>query len=169
MHSTRLQYEKYRPEDFALYAELMMHPEVMRYITGKPMTRAQAQRRFEQMMSDNASHPDTGWFAVYLRKPRMLVGLAKLVDFGNDQAEAGYALFPSFWGQGYASEILKTMMTLAARFSTFKRLIAVVSPENAASVRVLEKHGFSFHEAVMNNGDESHHYLAPLPIHVDNE
>lgn len=162
MISDRLTYTKYEPEDFEHYAALMMHDDVMRYITGKGLTRLAARERFKRVLKDNASHPETGWFAVHLLDTQDLIGLAKLVDFGAGRAEVGYALLPEYWGKQYASEILQTMIALAQRVQAFTSLIAVVSPDNPASIRVLEKQGFTYHEAAEKNGDLVHHYVAPI-------
>lgn len=162
--SSRLIYTKYKLENFDMYAQLMINEAVMLYITGKALTLEETKERFKRVMNDNASHPETGWFAVHVRETHELAGLAKLVDFGAGFAEAGYALFPEFWGKRYATEMLQTMIALAKRVPEFSRLIAVVSPENSASVRVLTKQGFVFHEALQKNGDWLHHYVAPMPL-----
>jgi len=80
------------------------------------------------------------------------------VDFGDHRAEAGYALLPAYWGQRYASEMLETMVALAKEVGEFDALIGVVDPENAASIRILEKQGFIFYESVPRDGETVHHY-----------
>lgn len=158
MDSDRLIFTRFQAAEFEHYAGLMMHPDVMRYITGEPLSQEQAAKRFQKVMKDNESRADIGWFGVYHKLDQSFVGLAKLVDFGDHRAEAGYALLPAYWGQRYASEMLETMVALAKEVGEFDVLIGVVDPENAASIRILEKQGFIFYESLPRDGETVHHY-----------
>ena len=63
-------------------------------------------------------------------------------DNAADELELGYIFAPSFWGQGFAGETLSAMMDYA-RSRRYRRLIARVHGDNAASDRVLIKHGWT--------------------------
>lgn len=52
-----------------------------------------------------------------------------------------YALRPSLWGRGLASELVPALLEYGFGACGLKRLVATVRPENRASVRVLEKSG----------------------------
>lgn len=156
--SDRLIFTRFQAAEFEHYAQLMMHPDVMLYITGEPLTREQAAQRFQKVMHDNESRADIGWFGVRLQEGQAFIGLAKLVNFGDKRAEAGYALLPEYWGYGYASEMLEMMVALAKKVDEFDALIGVVDPDNAASIRILEKQGFTFYEPVLKDGETVHHY-----------
>lgn len=55
--------------------------------------------------------------------------------------EIGYMLHPEYWDQGYGTETVRKLIESAAELG-LTGLTALTSPKNAASVRVLEKHGF---------------------------
>ena len=57
--------------------------------------------------------------------------------------ELGYWLGQPFWGQGYASEAAIGLRDAAHATGLFPRINARVLADNPASVRVLEKAGFS--------------------------
>jgi RimJ/RimL family protein N-acetyltransferase len=57
--------------------------------------------------------------------------------------DLGYAFFPEFWRNGYAYESARGTVDLA-RSRRMERIVAIVSPGNAASIRLLEKLGFAF-------------------------
>jgi RimJ/RimL family protein N-acetyltransferase len=59
-------------------------------------------------------------------------------------ADLGYAYFPAFWGQGYALEAAEATLLHGARKFGLRRVLAVVSTGNVASIRVLEKLGMRF-------------------------
>jgi RimJ/RimL family protein N-acetyltransferase len=53
-----------------------------------------------------------------------------------------YALFESFTGRGYATEMARAAIAWARSQPGFAEIVAGVDEVNAASVRVLEKLGF---------------------------
>ena len=63
------------------------------------------------------------------------VGTWRLPDFG-------YILHPDHWGQGLASEALVAFLAYVEARPDVPYLTADVDPRNAASIRLLEKHGF---------------------------
>jgi RimJ/RimL family protein N-acetyltransferase len=74
-----------------------------------------------------------------------LVGYCGLLDKevdGRPEVELVYAFLPSAWGRGYATEIAQALRGYAVGQLGLKRLIALIEPENEASVRVAERAGF---------------------------
>jgi ribosomal-protein-alanine N-acetyltransferase len=64
------------------------------------------------------------------------------IDLRPDQrGVTGYVLARAHWGRGYASEVLAGIVAIA-RALGLRGLSACVHPDNAASIRVLEKSGF---------------------------
>jgi RimJ/RimL family protein N-acetyltransferase len=57
--------------------------------------------------------------------------------------EVSYAFSPSAWGKGYATELVRISLAHAFGPLSAQEVHAFAKPENAASVRVLEKCGFS--------------------------
>lgn len=59
-------------------------------------------------------------------------------------ADLGYAYLPAFRGQGLAGEAGAAVLRHAAGKFGLRRVLAIVSPGNLGSIRVLEKLGFHF-------------------------
>ena len=57
--------------------------------------------------------------------------------------EVSYAFSPSTWGKGYATELVQASLAYAFGPLGVRDVNAFAKPENTASVRVLEKCGFS--------------------------
>lgn len=74
-------------------------------------------------------------------RPIGVCGLAKR-DFLDD-VDIGYAFLPQYGGQGYAYEAAQGVLAHARELG-LTRLVATVVPENAASIRLLEKLGLRF-------------------------
>jgi ribosomal-protein-alanine N-acetyltransferase len=70
------------------------------------------------------------------------VGMCGLLKRDNlPDPDIGYAFLPEYWGSGYAFEAAEATLHHGAGKFGLERIIAVVSPGNTASIRVLEKLG----------------------------
>jgi len=74
------------------------------------------------------------------------LGSCLLFNFNKDsrRAEIGYSLVPEHWSQGYLAEALPALIDHAFGPLGLNRLEADIDPDNAASKRVLERHGFRY-------------------------
>lgn len=68
--------------------------------------------------------------------------------------DIGYAYLPEYWGRGYAYEAADAVLKHAARKFALARVVAVVSPGNRGSIRVLEKLGMQFERMFSMSPDE---------------
>ena len=71
------------------------------------------------------------------------IGIEMHSDVERVSAEIGYWLGESVWGRGIATEALKAVTVEAFRRFEITRLYAVPFADHAASVRVLEKAGYT--------------------------
>lgn len=69
-------------------------------------------------------------------------GLASESDFGPETVEIGYTLDSAYHGNGYATEALTAIIEYLKTALGKKNFSASVDPDNAASIRVLERLGF---------------------------
>ena len=70
-----------------------------------------------------------------------------------EDADIGFALVPRFWGNGYAYESASAVMAFGKQVLGLKRIVAVTSPGNDRSVRLLEKLGLRFERMIRLSGD----------------
>ncbi|WP_448548070.1 GNAT family N-acetyltransferase [Thalassotalea fusca] len=76
------------------------------------------------------------------------IGLMFLHDANSPELERknihlGYLFKASTWGKGYASELLAGFVLWCEQQGNVGSLIGGVTPQNKASIRVLEKNGFN--------------------------
>lgn len=57
--------------------------------------------------------------------------------------EIGYILHPDYWGQGFATEALTAVIAHIFAYHPFEALRADIDPRNEASIRLLERLGFT--------------------------
>ncbi len=159
--SDQLIFNKLTNNDFALYAELTMNEDVMKFVTGTALTREKAKLRFQKVIDTNLASEDTGFFIVRKKDKDDFIGIVKLVQITDDQFEVGYMLLPEYWGKGYASEMVECMISLAKK-KQINEVIGIVDPENPASIRVLSKFGFQLYETGKFDGLEAAFYKLAL-------
>ncbi|HRB13514.1 MAG TPA: GNAT family N-acetyltransferase, partial [Vicinamibacteria bacterium] len=67
--------------------------------------------------------------------------------------DVGFAFLPAHWRRGYAAESAAAILAHGRHAFALKRIVAITSPDNVASIGVLEKIGLKF-EAVTRLGDD---------------
>lgn len=90
-----------------------------------------------------------GLYQVIVKESQELAGICGLIK--RDQfkdVDLGYAFLPEFRSQGYAFEAASAVRDYGQKTLGLPKLIALVSPANAPSIKLLEKLGFSFTETV---------------------
>lgn len=88
------------------------------------------------------------------------IGLCGLVKRqGLDNIDIGFAFLPNYEGKGYAYEAAQACMDYARNDLMIEKVIAIVSPGNEGSIKLLKKLGLSFEkEIVMSGNDHVHLY-----------
>jgi RimJ/RimL family protein N-acetyltransferase len=126
----------------AMFAAYAGDTEVTRFV-GWPRHRAATDTlAFVKFSEAEWDRWPVGPYLVELRADGRLLGGTGLAFETPDQATTGYVLAKYAWGQGYASEALHAMVTLAQRLGVV-RVSALCHPEHRASWRVLEKCDFT--------------------------
>lgn len=77
---------------------------------------------------------------------------------GHPDADLGFALLPEFRGQGLVTESARAVLADARDRLGLRRVVAFVSPGNAASVAVLTGLGFAFETLTALGGDPVEQY-----------
>jgi [ribosomal protein S5]-alanine N-acetyltransferase len=140
MKSQRLLYKKINKRDKTRYIHQVMTDNVMRYITGGGLSLEKAQKRFDEALAFSSSKRKFGIFTVWLKDTGEYIGLARLKLEEDRSVEIGYNLLEAFWGQGYGTEIGKTLMAFLKEIDCTD-IYALVEMENIASRKILENLG----------------------------
>jgi RimJ/RimL family protein N-acetyltransferase len=65
----------------------------------------------------------------------------------------GYAFLPPYWSQGYAFEAAAAVLADARDRLRLDRILAIVSPDNVSSIRLLERLGLRFEKTIRLKDD----------------
>jgi RimJ/RimL family protein N-acetyltransferase len=94
-------------------------------------------------------------YLVALRESGTPIGMCGLIRRpGLDDVDVGFAFLPAFRGQGYALESARAVLEHGMGTLGLTRVVAIVSPGNAPSVRLLEKLAFAFERRMKLPNDE---------------
>ena len=138
--TARLRLRPFTQKDLDDYAAMCADAEVMRHIgSGGAVARDIAWRQMA-LFAGHWSLLGYGMWALQERASGRLVGRAGYLDpEGWPGNELGWLLAREFWGRGVASAALVQFL----QHETTRPLTAHVVKHNAASIRVLEKAGFT--------------------------
>ena len=96
-----------------------------------------------------------GPYRVSLRDCDTAVGICGLFRRdGLDEPDIGYATLPEYCGRGYAHEACRAVVDHARTGLAIDRLIAIISPNNDASIGLIRKLGFEFERMHTMPGDD---------------
>ncbi len=144
----RLTLRPHTPPDFAECAAMWADPDVVRFIGGKPSTREESWSRLLRYAGHWAAM-DFGYWVVRETSSGRFLGDIGLSEFRREivpsiegTAEAGWVLVPTAHGKGYATEAVRAALGWYHDAFPARRTVCMISPENAASIRVAEKVGY---------------------------
>lgn len=143
LQTDRLLLEHFSFEDCEFILRLLNEPSFIENIGDKgvrDLEGARAYLRDGPMASYVAN--GFGLFRVGLKESGDCIGMCGLISREIlDDVDIGYGFLPEFWGQGYAFESAAAVMRYGREQLGFKRIVAVVSPGNTSSVKLLQKLG----------------------------
>lgn len=150
LETPRLLLRGHRATDLSAACALWQSPEVYRFITGEPLSEQEVWLRLLRY-SGLWDFLGYGYWAVEERASGAYVGQLGFADFkrgllGFDgrYPEAGWAIDAGFAGRGYATEGMQAACRWLDSAGEHGRSFCIIGRNNAASVRVAQKLGFSY-------------------------
>lgn len=143
IETPRLLLREFTPEDAEQIYLLNADPEVIRYTGDDAFASVAAARDFLQRY-DVYRRYGMGRLAVIRRSDGQWLGWCGL-KYHPDQeiVDLGFRFFRRFWGQGYATEAGRACLEYGFRNLQLDVIVAHAMQANGASIRVLEKLGFT--------------------------
>ena len=99
-------------------------------------------RRFLEWIAETNENGASRDWMIELREEGEPVGTIGLQTLSASAFELGYVLAPAAWNRGLATEAVRAVTGAAFALEETVRVQAHCHPENAASLRVLEKCGY---------------------------
>ena len=145
METERLIIRNWLADDWRLVRPMSLDPEVMRYIGHyQPWSEKETRQFVANRIADYERYGWTMWPLV-LKETETFIGYCGFLrrKYGEykGEIEIGYALAKDAWGRGLAAEAGVRILQYGFEVLGFDRVIASARPENARSIRVMEKMG----------------------------
>lgn len=143
-------------EDAPFILGLLNEPSFLEHIGDKGARDVEGARRYltDGPLAMYATHGLGLWLvALQDGTPIGMCGMLQRPTLADP--DLGFAFVPRYWGQGYAFEACQATLDWAREVRGFERVIAIVSPGNAASISLLQKLGLRPEGRItMTPGDE---------------
>ncbi|HEX7373808.1 MAG TPA: GNAT family N-acetyltransferase [Steroidobacteraceae bacterium] len=146
LETARLDLRWLTADDAPFMLGLLNEPSFIENIGDRGVRTTDAAREYiEKGAAASYREHGYGLYLVERRSDGTPVGICGLIKrpFLAD-ADVGFAFLPAYWSQGYAIEAAQAVMGHARNTLGLERVIAIVSPGNAPSVRLLRKLGLEF-------------------------
>jgi RimJ/RimL family protein N-acetyltransferase len=152
----RLVVRRLTVEDAPFILRLLNEPSFLQHIGDRGVRNLADAKQYilSGPVASYAAH-GFGLFLVELKEPRHPIGICGLLKRDAlDDVDIGFAFVPESWLKGYAFESASATLAYARETHRLKRVVAITSPDNVASINLLVKLGFYFDRMVLMPGDK---------------
>jgi ribosomal-protein-alanine N-acetyltransferase len=164
LKTDRLVIRLFNKDDLDSFHYIVSQEEVVRYLPETVMSRREAEEILNWLIECYSRNKPEKIIkftvAVVDRKTDQVIGWSGFgpVEYDESQMELYYGLSGEYWGKGLATEAAGAVMKFAFEEIGLDRLVALVAPENKASVRVIEKTGMEYRETVNDLPEKCKYY-----------
>jgi RimJ/RimL family protein N-acetyltransferase len=156
LETDRLRLRRISTDDAPFILELLNEPSWLRHIGDKGVRTIEDARAY--ILNGPVAMYARHGFGLYVAERKdgdIPVGLCGLIKRDAlDDVDIGFALLPEHWNHGYAYEAAAATMAFGRDVLGLTRIVAIVSPDNAASTKLLGKLGLRF-ERKIRLGDDA--------------
>jgi len=155
LETERLVLRRLSSDDAEFILELLNQPSFLRYIGDKGVRPTEDAVRYIQT-GPVASYEKFGFglYLVELKETGVPIGMCGLLKRDTlPDADVGFAFLPDYWSQGYAFEAASGVMSYGREVLGLRRIVAITSLDNDASIKLLEKIGLKFEGVITKSGD----------------
>jgi [ribosomal protein S5]-alanine N-acetyltransferase len=134
----------WQPADAQSLLDILQEPGILQYFPPTSFTLERTQRYISHHLDHWKTHGYGHW-AVTQRDDGALLGWSGLEYLPEtNETEVAYLLSHKVWGRGFATQAAQAAVTYGMQNTRLTGIIGLVHPDNAASIRVLEKCGLVF-------------------------
>ena len=153
----RLVLRRLTVEDAPFILRLLNEPSFLEHIGDRGVRNlADAKQYILSGPVASYEHHGFGLFLVELKAGSAPIGICGLLKRDAlDDVDVGFAFVPESWSKGYAFESVSATLAYAYDVQHLKRVVALTSPENVASINLLVKLGFYFERMVLMPGEKT--------------
>ena len=144
LETERLRLRFFTHDDLQVMFVLGTDPDVIKYADTPCKDLDEARQRLEQGPLYDYKKYGYGRFAVELKETGRVIGFCGIKYLPEiDLPELGYRYLKQYWGRGIGTEAASVCVEFARDDLKIRKLIALIMPENIASIKLAEKLGMA--------------------------
>jgi ribosomal-protein-alanine N-acetyltransferase len=144
LKTERLYLRQYKKEDIDSLHSIFSDAETMEYYPA--LFNLKQTRNWIKKNQERYDEDGYGLWGLCLKQTNELIGdcgLVKQKVDGKTEVEIGYHINKKYWSKGFATEAAKGCKEYGFQQLGLNKLISIIDPRNAPSIRVAEKIGFT--------------------------
>jgi RimJ/RimL family protein N-acetyltransferase len=143
------------PDDAAFMLELVTDPTWIEFIGDRGLKTVEGARAYiVEKYLPNYERDGSGLYCVALKDSGAPIGICGVIKReGLEDFDIGFAFLPRYVGFGYASESAAAALAHGRGTLGLRRIVAITTPNNRRSIRVLETIGLRFERLLRLPGD----------------
>ena len=155
LETERLVLRRLSTNDAEFVLRLLNEPSFLQYIGDRGVRNLEdAAQYILNRLVTSYERNGFGLYLVELKESRIPIGISGLVKRDTlPDADIGFAFLPAYWSKGYAVESAAAVMKYAREMLKLDRILAITSPDNEASERLLGKIGLRYERLIKLSED----------------
>ncbi len=154
LEMTRLLIRKFTFDDLDELIKLRSDPKVNKYLGGTRLQNPEAIEKRMHFYIDCYEKYGFGMSAMVWKETREMCGWSGLQPLEETgEIEVGYGMAQKFWGKGIGYECASAWLIYGFEKANLERIVAVASPANTGSWRIMEKCGMSCEKTEQHYGE----------------
>ena len=157
LETGRLTLRRLTLDDAGLMLAVWNDPAFIRHVGDRGVrTIAEAETALEEGAFKLYEDYGYGPYCIARKKDGVLIGICGLFRRENlTDPDIGFGVLPDYCGKGFAGEAAEAVVAHARDDLGIECLTAIVSPENVASIGLIEKLGLRFDRGITMPGEDS--------------
>lgn len=157
LETERLALRRLTPEDAEFMLDLLNQPSFLRFIGDRGVRTTDDARAYIQSGPvESYERNGFGLYLVELKETSVPIGTCGLLKRAPlEDVDLGFAFLPAYWSKGYAAESAEAVLAYGKEVLGLERVVAVVAPDNDASIKLLTRLGFGFEGMVRMSPEEA--------------
>src|SRR5215211_2476010 len=157
LETERLILRRFTVDDAQFILTLVNEPSFIRYIGDKQVRDLEGARQYI-LNGPVASYEKNGFglYLVELKESQAPIGMCGLIKREElPDPDIGFAFMPGSWNKGFAFEAAAAVLQDARERLRLQHIIAITTPDNEASIKLLQRLGFRFERLFKPSADKA--------------
>jgi RimJ/RimL family protein N-acetyltransferase len=142
LHGQVVTLREFVADDAASALAIVGDPRVTDFLSFDAKNPQQTAAMLDGILTRARQQPRTEFYLA-TEHDGQLIGFARLGLDGVQAAKLGYAVRADYWGRGYATDAVRTIVTYGFHELGLHRISAAIGPDNTASIAVVKRTGFA--------------------------